>query len=371
MLIETSPFKSFWMGGFEGADHINAQHEKLDMLEMSGHLQNIDSDYAKLKELGIFVVRESLGWRKTEGNFSRIEKIITAAEKHGIQVIWTFMHYGVPDGVCLLDDLFIDELIAFSLEVDMYIRSFTKAPQIYNIVNEISFLAWAISQTDFIYPYKNINNSHVGFEIKRRLVKATIKAMNEILQINPTARFIHVEPLIHCAPQHKSNETLAKEITSYQWQVFDMLSGKMCPEIGGSPYHLDLIGVNHYYNSQFEIFSDAPLSWNPPDDRRKKFSTLLKEVHDKYDRPIIITETSHINEDKATWLEYISKEVEEAIQMHLPILGMCIYPMADRTCWHEPKKWINCGLIEVKDNFRSLNHQYTNILRRWQERLPK
>lgn len=101
--FKTSPLKSFCMGGFEGADHINAQQQKLDMVCMSGHLSHIEEDYAKLKNLGIFVGRESIGWRASE-DLSRVKIIAEAAEKHDIQVIWSFMHYGTPVGVNVLDD---------------------------------------------------------------------------------------------------------------------------------------------------------------------------------------------------------------------------------------------------------------------------
>lgn len=34
-------FTGFWMGGYEGADHVNASGQRLDMLQASGHLERL------------------------------------------------------------------------------------------------------------------------------------------------------------------------------------------------------------------------------------------------------------------------------------------------------------------------------------------
>ena len=35
-----------------------------------------------------------------------------------------------------------------------------------------------------------------------------------------------------------------------QYQAWDMLVGRMWPQIGGDPKYLDVVGVNFYYNNQ-------------------------------------------------------------------------------------------------------------------------
>jgi hypothetical protein len=60
------PFRSFWMGGFEGADHLDSRGRPLDMVQANGHAAQFEGDYARAAALGIRSVRESIGWRLAE-----------------------------------------------------------------------------------------------------------------------------------------------------------------------------------------------------------------------------------------------------------------------------------------------------------------
>ena len=42
------PYRSFWMAGFEGADHRNAHGTPLDLVRANGHLDHLDDDYRRL-----------------------------------------------------------------------------------------------------------------------------------------------------------------------------------------------------------------------------------------------------------------------------------------------------------------------------------
>ena len=57
-LADTALFNGFWIGGFEGADHINGHGQPLDPNGRNGHRQRADEDYAALRRMGIRTVRE-------------------------------------------------------------------------------------------------------------------------------------------------------------------------------------------------------------------------------------------------------------------------------------------------------------------------
>ncbi|MFC7667340.1 hypothetical protein ACFQT0_07895 [Hymenobacter humi] len=38
-----------------------------------------------------------------------------------------------------------------------------------------------------------------------------------------------------------------------QFQATDMLCGQMCPELGGAPELLDIVGFNYYYDNQWQL----------------------------------------------------------------------------------------------------------------------
>ena len=108
-----SPYRSFWMAGFEGADHRNAHGTPLDLVDANGHLQRVEADYRRVAKLGLLSVRESVGWRLAEPagrkgaagarrfDFSRALRFADTAQRHGLQLMWTLMHYGRPDDVDL------------------------------------------------------------------------------------------------------------------------------------------------------------------------------------------------------------------------------------------------------------------------------
>lgn len=80
-----------WIGGFEGADHVNGSGAGLSMAKDSGHLSRLDGDYRRLRRLGFFAVRESLGWRTCESarkfDFTSLHARMRAAERHGLETL--------------------------------------------------------------------------------------------------------------------------------------------------------------------------------------------------------------------------------------------------------------------------------------------
>jgi beta-glucosidase/6-phospho-beta-glucosidase/beta-galactosidase len=146
--------KSFWIAGFEGASHINSSGRRLDMVHATQHGRLIDEDYAMLREVGIQVVRESLRWHLIERygqfDFSSLQPMLDAANRHGVQVIWTLCHYGWPDDVDLFSPKFVPRVIRFVGEVAQYIAERSIAEPLYSPVNEISFICWAICHSDLM-----------------------------------------------------------------------------------------------------------------------------------------------------------------------------------------------------------------------------
>ncbi|MCK7497723.1 MAG: hypothetical protein MZW92_48350 [Comamonadaceae bacterium] len=119
-----------------------------------------------------------------------------------------------------------------------------------------------------------------GYVVKRRLVRATLAAIEAMRAVEPRCRFLHVEPIIHVvAPRQRPDlAPLAQQIRHWQWQSWDMLAGLAAPELGGHAAALDLVGVNHYAASQWEADTEERLHWHLRDPRRRRLSALLAEA---------------------------------------------------------------------------------------------
>ena len=63
---DTNPFRSFWMGGFECTDKLNAFGNRVDLINTTGHLENCRDDYQNLELFNIRTVREGIRWSQVE-----------------------------------------------------------------------------------------------------------------------------------------------------------------------------------------------------------------------------------------------------------------------------------------------------------------
>ena len=384
-------WRSFWMGGYEGADHVTGSGVALDMVRDTGHLARLDEDHANAARLGIRCVRESIGWRLAEHapgqwNFERTRVIADSARRHGLQVLWTLMHYGTPPDVSLLDDGLIDRFAAFAAAVAAQLKNYhdDDEPPVYNLVNEIGFVSWVASSTNDMHPYRGAGDGRgedsrvSGYEIKRRLVRAVLAGMAAVRRVDPRARFMHVEPVIHTVapPGRPDLDALAAQIAGYQWQAWDLIAGRMEPELGGAPEALDIIGINHYHSGQWEVETERRLRWHEHDPRRKPMADLLGQVWQRYRRPLLIAETSHFGIGRADWLHDIAHEVRRARAGGVPVGGVCLYPLVDRFDWNDPAHWHHSGLWEVPAGAqgrhdRRLCAEYAQALESWQRCLPE
>jgi hypothetical protein len=133
-----------------------------------------------------------------------------------------------------------------------------------------------------------------------------------------------------------------------QFHAWDMLAGRARPGLGGRADYLDIVGVNFYHANEWE-YPDQRLRWEdtPRDPRWVPLHQLLQEVHRRYDRPMIISETSHFGEGRARWLREVAEEVATARSLGVPLEGLCIYPIIDRPDWDDPARWHNSGVWDL------------------------
>ncbi len=213
-----------------------------------------------------------------------------------------------------------------------------------------------------------------GFELKCQLVRAAIQAMDAIWTVSPLARFVHVDPIIHvvASPRHPEEQPDAEAYRLSQFQAWDMLAGRLWPELGGHERYLDTIGVNFYpHNQWFYNLKDfrrvrqfRALSRRSP--YYRPFSEMLKEVYQRYGRPIFIAETGAEDRRRAPWLEYVCQQTLLALQQALPISGICLYPILNHPGWVDDRHCYN-ALWDYPDprGGRAIYKPLASVLRRW------
>lgn len=332
--------KSFWIAGFECSCHRRGDGRRLDLLAATRHDRFALSDYARLRQAGIGTARDGVRWHLVERSPGRYEfgsllPMVRAARETGIQVIWDLCHYGWPDGLDIFGPEFVDRFADYARAVARVIAEETAQetdePAAYCPLNEISFWSWAGGEVAYLNPCATGR----GFELKVQLVRASLAAIDAIRSVDPRARILHAEPAIHILPNpdpgHRGD---AEGFRRAQFQAWDMLAGRLWPQLGGDERYLDVLGVNYYPHNQLVL--GGPTVWRD-DPRYRPFRDILLEVWERYGRPLIVSETGAEGAERASWLRYVAQEVRAARNAGVPVGGICLYPILDHPGWDDDR----------------------------------
>jgi polysaccharide biosynthesis protein PelF len=361
------PFRSFFLGGFECSTHCRRDGRRLDVLAATQHDAHAASDYEQLAGFGIRTVREGFRWHRIERragcyDFSTVLPLVHAARATGTQVLWDLLHFGWPDDLDPLGPAFVRRFARYARACASMIASETDDVPFYVPVNEISFLAWGGADAAWINPHLTGR----GFEFKVQLCRAAIEAIEAIRDVQPHARIATAEPVINVVPTRRADAAAIAEAEGHrqaQFQAWDMLAGRLWPQIGGDPKYLDLLGVNFYYNNQRVHGEGGGLLTDRSDPRYRPFRAMLQEVYARYGRPLFVAETGiegeahvtgvpryempvpHDEDARPEWLRYVAGEVRAARAAGVPVDGICLYPVLNHLGWDDDRHCQN-GLLD-------------------------
>ncbi|MGY3052585.1 beta-glucosidase/6-phospho-beta-glucosidase/beta-galactosidase [Pedobacter sp. UYEF25] len=349
---QDSPFQSFWMGGYECADHLNVHGNRVDFLEITKHAQFIDDDYRLLQQFEIKTVREGICWSLVEKipyeyDFRLISKMMDAADLYDIQQVWDICHFGYPSDLTPLHPHFKNRFVRLCQAlVEFYLaRGRSRHRLIITPINEVSFISWLGGEVAATSPFCRGK----GWDVKYELMGAYIAGVKLMKEIYPDVLILSTEPLVNIVAPHFAEEEMMYKAASdhqLQYQSNDILCGRICPELGGKEEYLDLLGLNYYYTNQYTCCDYEIIPWANEfeDSRWRPLSELISEAYHRYNRPVLLSETSHPGEDRSKWISFITHECAKTLESGIPLLGICIYPIVDRPDWDNTLIWHDSGL---------------------------
>jgi hypothetical protein len=371
-------FNSFFMAGFECSTFIWRDGERKDYVSLTHHDRYLLEDYRAAMDLGIGVVREGVRWPLVDNGSGRydwntVDPVLDAAEECHITPIWDLCHYGFPDGCDPFSEDCVRRFADYCRAVAERVASRANGTRFFTPVNEITFFSAAATDMGWMEPFARGRQA----EFKWAMCRLAIAAAQVIRDVIPDARMVHVDPIIHAAPP-PDRPDLAEEAWTHAYdeayEAWDMLCGRLAPELGGSPEILDIVGVNVYNFSQAQMNADGSREvLGPRDPRRKRLSELLLYAWNRYRRPIIIGETSGHQDHRAAWLRMTMEECMTALNSGVDLQGVCLYPCVDMPDW-QSGEWAKIGLFDINDGDtgqRCPCDPYIEELRRWQKLLDR
>lgn len=335
--MQSSPlFRSFFMAGFECSTHRRPDGLRLDLVRSTGHANLALNDYRACAGLGLASARDGLRWHLIEAEPGRYDwsswlPMVEAAAEAGVEVIWDLFHYGSPDHVDRGGPDLVERLAQFAHEAVRVHRQVTGRPALVTPINEISYFTWAV-RTGYFPP---AGPEQPGW-FKRHLVSAALAAVKAARGADPECRFFWAEPLIQVTAPRGAEDFAqdAEQVRLGQFEAYDMLLGRIAPELGGSEDVADALGFNFYPDNQWYLGgSTIPLGHY----HYRPLAEMLVEAFERYGKALFLSETGAEGSARPAWFHYVCQEVAEAIRRGVPVHGVCIYPVTAYPGWDDSR----------------------------------
>jgi mannose-6-phosphate isomerase-like protein (cupin superfamily) len=196
-----------------------------------------------------------------------------------------------------------------------------------------------------------------GAEYKRVLVTAAIAAAKALWSVDATATIVSVDPLVrhHLHPDVVAEDDRARisaEIAYHNehivFESFDLVAGRLEPELGGSRDALGIVGVNYYFANQWLIgYPHTPRrAIELGEEGLVALHSLLGEVESRYGGPVLLSETGAPIDLRPRWIEMLRDETRRALAEGIDLAGLCLYPMVTSPDWEDRTAFLEGGVVD-------------------------
>lgn len=358
--LESGDF--IWAAGIENTfvPQTRPGHRSLDEFELMGHYDHWREDLDLSSELGLQALRWGPPWYKIEpenGKFdwSWTDEVIPyLVEKLKINPIVDLMHYGCP---FWLDRAFANknypELVARYAAA--FAERYKDLVHWYTPLNEPVITSLMCGMRGLWPPYLKGDKGYI--RIMLQVARGIVKTVRAIKEIDPTSVMVHVEATGLTRTIREDLAALAHEETHRGYVCFDLISGRLKHDHllfswlvrnGASPDELldlnrenialDVIGMNFYPQwSTKQIYLDkrGRIAFRETDPEGDSFSELIRHYYDRYQTPIMITETSAVGADdiRLRWLHSSVSSIKGLRDGGVPVIGYTWFPLFTMVDW--------------------------------------
>lgn len=351
-----------WAAGIEDTfvPQTRPGHNALDEYELMGHYEHWREDLALCRDLGLQALRWGIPWYRVEperGRFdwSWTDQVIPyIVEDLKIVPIIDLMHYGCP---FWLEKGFISRdypqrVADFAAAVAERYQGLIKC---YTPLNEPIITALMCGMRALWPPYLRGEKGYI--KIMLQVTRGIVKTVNAIKAVDPDAVMFHVEATGLTRTIREDLASLAREETHRGYICFDLLTGKLSHdhllfswllrsgvplrdllELQENPVTLDVLGMNFYpqwSTKQIYLNKAGHIAFRETEPEGEGFSELIRHYHERYQVPIMITETSALGGDdiRLRWLQSSVKAIKGLRESGIPVVGYTWFPLFTMVDW--------------------------------------
>ena len=378
-----------WAGGIEDTfvPQTRPGHRALDEYELMRHYEFWREDLSLSRELGLKAVRWGPPWYKVEpepGKFdwSWTDEVIPfMVEELKVLPIIDLMHYGCP---FWLEREFVNK--DYPARVAAYAAAFAERYKHliswYTPLNEPIINALMCGMRGLWPPYLKGDKGYI--RIMLQLARGIVRTVRALKEIDPSSVMVHVEAAGLTRTVREDLTSVAREEQFRGYLCYDLISGRLThdhllfswlvrngatpdsiSEIAQNPIDLDVIGLNFYPQWSTKLLyidKRGRLAFRETEPEGDGFKELITHYHERYQVPIMITETSAVGSDEVRerWLESSVSMIRDLRSAGVPVIGYTWFPLFTMVDWRyrfseEPVEnfYLELGLHRLNREARS------------------
>lgn len=370
----------------------SGQKIRIDEMESCGHYKNWKQDFKLATEIGVTHLRYGPPYYKVHlgpdhYDWSFTDETFNELKRRGLIPIADLCHFGVPDWIESFQNP------DFPFHFAEYAKAFaTRYPWVkwYTPVNEIFVAAMFSGQ----YGWWNecLASDQAFITALKNLCKANVLAMRAILKVQPRAVFVQSESSEYFHSHTPNSMNLANFLNEKRFLSLDLSYGHNVDAriyeylidngMKREEYHwfIDnqvkafcIMGTDYYATNEHLVISDGTYR---PSGEIFGYYVITKQYYDRYQLPVMHTETNVLNENQA--IEWLNKEWANLFRLRkdgIPIIGFTWYSLTDQkdwdSCLRKNAGTVNtCGLFDLDRKIRPVGLEYVRLIREWKALLP-
>ena len=390
-----APYFIFATGIENSYPTIDGGKTRIDEMEACGHYEYWWKDFDLLKELDICFLRYGPPIHKTwlgEGQYDWrfADKTFGDLYRRNVCPIVDLCHFGVPDWLENFQNPEFPEKFA------VYARDFARRypwVQLYTPVNEM--FVCAVFSAAYGWWNEQLSGDRAFVTALKHIVRANVRAMEEILKVRPDALFIQSESSEYFHAESPAAIPPAEMMNSRRFLSLDLNYGKRVDSsmyeylmdngmtreeyawfMSKSMRHYCVMGNDYYVTNEHRVQANGDTG---PSGEVFGYDEITRQYYHRYKLPVMHTETNiqqGPNGDEGVY--WLWKEWANVLRLRndgIPIVGFTWYSLTDQIDWNSALRVKAghvdpVGLFDLDRNIRPVGEEYKRIIRDWNQVLP-